>query len=862
MSKDQHKELSGAGGKSEVTPVGSSAREPQRPRDLRPAQTDGRPVLSLLLAMSLAVVVYFAVQTVGAIVPKLVVAALAMLSLAGLLGVFGALAGFVHFGRAPRQKEFFDRLFDAVGEPCVVSDARGLVIYSNEPYQRLVSESGQARLVSLETLYSGYPDVSERVYRLARAAREGREASEQFRLASGSAAAGARADRAAWLRLLVKPLKVGAGQPYSVWRIIDETDARASQEDAFENLQYIINYLDHAPAGFFSTTSDGSVAYINATLAGWLGLDLPATTDGKLKLSDIVTKKGAKLLNGIEPEPGKPVTEVFDLDLATQNGETIPARVVHRCEFDSDGKLQPSRTLVLDRRSHFALEKNEGEAQVQISRLFNSLPIGIVQLNGQGVIETMNAAFLELAPHAKRRGTLAALVREDERAKLDELITSSSAGKALTEAADVHFTGKQESSGQLYFVADETGEDGAVMVFAVDTTKHSSLEVQLAQSQKMQAVGQLAGGVAHDFNNVLTAIIGFSDLLLARHRPTDPSFADIMNIKQNANRAANLVRQLLAFSRRQTLRPEVLSLTDVLSDLGNLLGRLLGETVELKIVHGRDLARIKVDINQFEQVVINLCVNARDAMPDGGTLTLKSSNVSTLDSETIRPDLMPAGEYVLLEVADTGTGMSQEVLDKIYEPFFSTKEVGKGTGLGLSTVYGIIKQTGGFIFCESEIGKGTTFQVYLPEYVESAEEEAKRTADSVADQPKATDLTGSGTILLVEDEDAVRSFAKRALESRGYTVLEADSGAVGLEVLEEYGEEPDLIVSDVVMPEMDGPSMLRELRKRGIKTRVVFVSGYAEDAFEKNLEGQTDFAFLPKPFTLKQLAEAVKENIG
>jgi two-component system cell cycle sensor histidine kinase/response regulator CckA len=861
MSKDQQIEPSEGAGENIAAAADEAARR-SRVRDLRPAQTEGRPVLSLLLAISLAVVVYFAVQSIGAIVPKMVVAALAMLSLTGLLGVFGALAGFVHFGRAPRQKEFFDRLFDSIGEPCVVSDSRGVVVYSNEPYQRLVSASGQTRLVNLETLYSGYPDVSERVYRLARAARDGREAAEQFRLASGSAAAGARADKAAWLKLLVKPLKLGAGQAYTVWRIVDETDARASQEDAFENLQYIINYMDHAPAGFFSTTADGSIAYINATLAEWLGLDLPSTTDGKLKLSDIVTDKGAKLLGGIEPEPGSPVTEVFDLDLATQGGETIPARVVHRCEFDADGKLQPSRTLVLDRRSHFALEKNSGEAQVQISRLFNSLPIGIVQLNAKGVIETMNAAFLELAPQAKRRGTLAALVREDERTRLEELIADASAGKALTESSDVHFMGKEESSGQLYFVADETGDDGAVMVFAVDTTKHSSLEVQLAQSQKMQAVGQLAGGVAHDFNNVLTAIIGFSDLLLARHRPTDPSFADIMNIKQNANRAANLVRQLLAFSRRQTLRPEVLSLTDVLSDLGNLLGRLLGETVELKIVHGRDLARIKVDINQFEQVVINLCVNARDAMVDGGTLTLKTSNVSSVDSEKVRPDLMPSGEYVLLEVTDTGTGMAQEVLDKIYEPFFSTKEVGKGTGLGLSTVYGIIKQTGGFIFCDSEMGKGTTFKVYLPQYIETAEEEAKRTADAKVGEAKPTDLTGSGTILLVEDEDAVRAFAKRALESRGYTVLEAESGQVGLEVLEEFGEEPDLIVSDVVMPEMDGPSMLRELRKRGIKTKVVFVSGYAEDAFEKNLEGQTDFAFLPKPFTLKQLAEAVKENMS
>jgi two-component system cell cycle sensor histidine kinase/response regulator CckA len=380
--------------------------------------------------------------------------------------------------------------------------------------------------------------------------------------------------------------------------------------------------------------------------------------------------------------------------------------------------------------------------------------------------------------------------------------------------------------------------------------------VQLVQSQKMQAVGQLAGGMAHDFNNVLTAIIGFSDLLLARHRPTDPAFADIMNIKQNANRAANLVRQLLAFSRRPTLRPEVLSLTDILSDLGHLLGRLLGEKVELKVIHGRDLWLVKVDVNQFEQVIINLAVNGRDAMPEGGVLTVRTANVPLEESRKLGPVDMPPGEYVLCEVEDTGTGMSADVIAKMYEPFFSTKDVGKGTGLGLSTVYGIVRQTGGYIYCDSEVGKGTRFRIYLPRHSEQAAAVAEQREDKK--EAKRTDLTGRGTILLVEDEDAVRSFASRALASRGYTVLEAESGERALEIVEQGGKI-DLVLSDVVMPVMDGPTLLKELRKRGIATKVVFISGYAEDAFARNLEGQSDFAFLPKPFSLKQLAEAAKK---
>jgi two-component system cell cycle sensor histidine kinase/response regulator CckA len=287
------------------------------------------------------------------------------------------------------------------------------------------------------------------------------------------------------------------------------------------------------------------------------------------------------------------------------------------------------------------------------------------------------------------------------------------------------------------------------------------------------------------------------------------------------------------------------------------LGRLLGEKVGLRVVHGRDVGLVKIDVNQFEQVIVNLAVNARDAMPNGGTLTVRTANVTVEESRKINPDQMPPGEYVLCELEDTGTGMPAEILEKIYEPFFSTKEVGKGTGLGLSTVYGIVKQTGGFIFCQSELGKGTTFRIYLPRhYREPAKEEGETRLDK---QVKKQDLTGKGTVLLVEDEDAVRAFASRALASRGYKVLEADSGEMALRLFGENHDTIDLVLSDVVMPEMDGPTLLKELRKRGAKTKIVFISGYAEDAFEKNLEGQTDFAFLPKPFTLKQLAEAVKQ---
>jgi two-component system cell cycle sensor histidine kinase/response regulator CckA len=374
----------------------------------------------------------------------------------------------------------------------------------------------------------------------------------------------------------------------------------------------------------------------------------------------------------------------------------------------------------------------------------------------------------------------------------------------------------------------------------------------------MQAIGQLAGGIAHDFNNVLTAIIGYSDLLLANHRPTDPSFQDIMQIKQNANRAAGLVRQLLAFSRRQTLRPQVLQLADVLSELQNLLRRLVGERIELDVKHGRDLWLVKADVNQFEQVIVNLVVNARDAMPEGGRIWLRTRNVAASECASYREQSLPAADYVLIEVEDTGHGVPADVRDKIFEPFFTTKEVGKGTGLGLSMVYGIVKQTGGFVFVDSEPDRGATFRIFLPRHVPSAADEP---AKKEAAKP-AADLTGQGAILLVEDEEAVRSFASRALASRGYTVLEADSGVEALKVVDAAEGKIDLIVSDVIMPEMDGPTMLTELRKRGLTARVIFVSGYADDAFAKNLPEGQEFLFLPKPFTLKQLIETVKGAMG
>jgi two-component system cell cycle sensor histidine kinase/response regulator CckA len=686
--------------------------------------------------------------------------------------------------------------------------------------------------------------------------REGRAGVEEIRLNPGSSAAGAKTNEPVWIRISVSPIKMEGRAGLSLWRHQDISADRAKQEGAFAHLQYIISYLDQAPAGFFSADADGRIAYINATLAEWLGLDLEATTGGALTLRDVVSEAGEKLLTRITPLGEATLTEVFDIDLKARDGSMVPVRIVHRTGHDGEGRLQPSRSLVLPQ---LAFGGEAAETDARLLRFFNTAPMGIAELDDKGIIRNANIAFLSLSRQARRGVALEDLVAAEQRNQVREALAVVASAGTKPVHMDASVIGEPPRSVQ-FIISGHSDKKVSFLVFATDKTENKSLEVQVAQGQKLQAIGQLAGGVAHDFNNVLTAIIGFSDLLLAKHRPTDPAFADIMNIKQNANRAANLVRQLLAFSRRQTLRPEVLSLTDVISDLGNLLGRLLGEKVDLKVVHGRDLGMVRVDVNQFEQVIINLAVNARDAMPNGGMLTVRTSNATITERRSGDFQAMPPGDYVLCEMQDTGTGIPEDILDKIWEPFFSTKDVGKGTGLGLSTVYGIVKQTGGFIFCDSVVGQGTVFRIYLPRFVQeaAAPEEVK------GDRPvvKRADHTGKGTVLLVEDEDAVRAFASRALASRGYTVLEAASGDAALAIFAEKGDEISLVISDVVMPEMDGPTLLKELRKRGIGIKVIFISGYAEDAFDKNLEGEQDFAFLPKPFSLKQLAEAVKNVMG
>ena len=635
---------------------------------------------------------------------------LAVMATAGVFLLFALAAGILRPSGRDGGSPLVKAVVDAAPEGTLVTDARGRVIYANAAYLELVGAADPKDVRPVERAFIGDPGVSEAVYRLLTAAREGRRLQEEVRIGAH------RGETGRWLRMRVRPLGTDKRESrMTVWSLADVTRELERHENVFQELQHAIDYLDHAPAGFFSAEGSGGIVYLNATLANWLDHDLAQFSAGGLKLDDIVAGEGAALLTTLVATPGEVRTEVFDIDLKTRAGRTVPARLFHKVAFGADGAPGPSRTLVINRSRDDGTDPQRA-AEVRFMRFFHNTPMAIATVDRDGRIALSNPRFARLFhPVRAVEGaglagrSILAVVAERDRAALDAAIRRAASGQSEIDPVEAALDGAGERFATFYVTAIEEHderEQEAVIVYALDTTQQRTLENQINQQQKMETIGRLAGSIAHDFNNLLGAMMMATDFLLNAHKPTDPSFQDIMQIKQNANRAASLVRQLLAFSRKQTMRPQVLDLGEAVSDLTVLLRRLIGENVTLDVVHRRDLWPVKADIGQFEQVIINLAVNARDAMPGGGKLTLRTANVTAEESASYQYKGLPLGEYVLVEVEDTGSGIAPDVIDKIFDPFYTTKEIGKGTGLGLSTVYGIIKQTGGFIYVSSELTEG------------------------------------------------------------------------------------------------------------------------------------------------------------
>lgn len=558
---------------------------------------------------------------------------------------------------------------------------------------------------------------------------------------------------------------------------------------------------------------------------------------------------------------------------AREGGKGTPVRLIHLPVADPDGvaNTDPARTaslfLLIDSGGFGQAGVGEVRAGLpQIEALLARLPLGLAMCDRDGRFLFANAAFLRAAGHDDTIPPPypSDLVIKEDKGALVDAVRRHAQGQSTAGDVAVRLRAAPEEPVSLSLAGVRGLGDGAVLLSLKDSSEEARLKREIAQATKMQAVGQLAGGVAHDFNNVLTAIIGYCDLMLMRHTPGDSDYDDIQQIKANSNRAASLTRQLLAFSRQQTLRPQVLQLPDVVAEVSALLKRLIGEKITLEVTHDRDLGFVRADPTQLEQVLLNLAVNARDAIAErlaasggkgpAGVVRLMTRRVTAADVRAMRSEILPIGDYTALLVEDNGQGIKPNQIGKIFEPFFTTKEKGKGTGLGLSTVYGIVKQSGGFIFAESEVGKFTRFSVYLPVHHPDAAEVAQA-ARSANAEPKRH-WSGGGRVLLVEDEDTVRAVAERALVRQGYEVTTAADGEEGLEAIGRG--QFDLVVSDVVMPTMDGPAMAREIRALKPDLPFLFMSGYAEEQLRREID-IPNMHFLAKPFSVQQICEAVEK---
>ena len=793
--------------------------------------------------------------------PGEAVTTITTLGLAGLVGV-GAVAQYRASGTLATRLDMLIRVLDAAPAACLIVAPDGRAGYASAAFACLFPGRAESAVTCIERRLCADPESHAKFRGLRLRAAAGDRMVTTFLVTAPTHRSVRRFD------ISVEPI---AGHPgYSWWTIQDVTARErvvlALQEER-DRLAYL---LDNAPIGLCTVNADGGFGFVNRTLAEWLGDTPSGLSAGTAKLQDFLVSSpdaGRPSLAGVTEE------EMEEFELRTRRSGIVPVRIKHGVA-GSGGDVKVV-WAVCNRTPDYKWRVERKSAE-RFRRCFANAPLGIALMDRCGRFNEVNRAladYFDTTPEHLKGQELISWLRREDRDRVAAKLAAVANGNTDPEPIEITperpgdktvvlFPGcLNEAAGSSTPgpVAKAGGQDGLILYF-IDVTEQKNLETQFAQSQKMQAIGQLAGGVAHDFNNLLTAMIGFCDLLLLRSPPSDPAFADIMQIKQNANRAANLVRQLLAFSRQQSLQPRVLSITDILYELRHLLERLIGENINLQVVHGRDLGFAKVDQGQLGQVIINLAVNARDAMPNGGTLTIRTANVRRERDLRRGHEVMPAGDYVMIEIADTGVGIPKENLNRIFDPFFSTKELGSGTGLGLSTVYGIVKQTGGYVFVSSRPGEGAAFEIYLPR-CDAGDPAPPARLD--AGEPLATrDLTGQGTIMLVEDDDPVRIFGARALRNKGYRVIEAKSGEAALARIRNGAEKIDLLITDVVMPCLDGPGLAREVRAIHPEMKVIFISGYTEDAFRRHLDSGGGIDFLPKPFSLKQLAAKVRDVLA
>ena len=810
--------------------------------------------------------------------PQIIIVLFGLFSAIGVFFLFALAIGLIRFSKWDEKDLPTSLIAETSTNGLLVTLGVKEIIYANPAYLHLAGARSLNETPSLESLFSGPPESSEALYRLAQAARSWTPHVEELKRApalNGSLPVG-------WYRIGVKPITY-RGSRACLWEIIDLTDERRRLETVFERLNHGVSLLNHAPVGFFSSRANGDISYMNETLAGWLGLDLSQNNQVQANLSSLLVSNNAVPIN-LRGEPGEILTAQVDIDLKRQDGVGLPTRIIHQVIFSRDGTALPSRSLVLDRSARDADNNALRAAEIGFSRFYNSTPVAIASIDAEGRLIEANPSFARLFPQAYNisleRGAppWALLIDLSDTAAslLKDAVQAVMAGQDPSDPVDVVYDIDGSKHAARCFISSRDLEQGeAALFYALDITAQQRLQDEFIQSQKLNDIGRISGIIAHDLNNILTPILGWADLLLASHRPTDPSFKDIHQIKEMALRGAVLTRQLLAFSRRQKLNPQICHVGDVLSDFYILLRKLVDEKTEIDLRHGRDLGLVKVDRVQLEQVMINLIVNARDAIPSqGGKIYIRTQNICPNDCASYHLTL-PAKNYVLIEVQDNGCGIKPEIKDKIFEPFFTTKSVGEGAGLGLSSAIGVIQQSNGYMFCDSVVGEGATFRIFLPHHLEQIPEPSpvqgspdQETPDQgtppVVANPTIrveTALRTTGSILLVDDDNAVRSFVAHVLRKSGFTVFEAENGQHALELIDEQLNDIDVVMTDVEMPEMDGPSMYAEIIRRNHQPKIIFMSGYTEEDLLA-AHPEIDFLFLKKPFENREMIETVKKALN
>ena len=649
--------------------------------------------------------------------------------------------------------------------------------------------------------------------------------------------------------------RTGRGDDFLVWRFIPVFTADPVADLVQQLDGKLGRALDRAGIAAAIVDPDGMIRAASAGFAVRASGDPLASPVGQDFVALLRQEEGDRISWAREGRRGGALT-LYYIPVADPDAPREP-----------DPDTTPSLMLLVDAGVGLGGGSSEASAAApHLEALLGQLPLGLAMADRDGRILFANPAFMRAAGRegeAPPTYPTDLVVREDKGA-LSDSIRRFGQGQVNMGDMAVRLASQPDDPVSLSLASVRGLGEAAVLLGLTDSSEETRLKRQVAQATKMQAVGQLAGGVAHDFNNVLTAILGTCDLMLLRHTPGDSDYDDIQQIRANSNRAASLTRQLLAFSRQQTLRPEVLQLPDVVAEMSQMLKRLIGEKIQFSVTHDRDLGPVRADRSQIGQVVMNLVVNARDAMPRGGNLSIMTRRITAADVRKMRSDIVPVGDYTALIVEDTGSGIPPEHLGKLWEPFFTTKEQGRGgtlggTGLGLSTVYGIVKQSGGFVFADSELAQGgkggrTRFTMYLPVY------QGEPIVAAPVAPPPPSSWAGGGTILLVEDEDTVRVVAERALARHGYKIVTARDGEDGLDAVRAGGTF-DLVVSDVVMPSMDGPAMVREIRKLAPKLPVLFMSGYAEEQLRRQIDFENVF-FIPKPFSVQQISDKVAQVLG